>query len=66
MNWGPLIYQFIVGGAIFALGFVLAWRSGDHSWARREDRITSIFLIVMVLAYFAGQLLWQLYGLGYI
>lgn len=66
MNWGPLIYQYVVGGIIFTIGFVLAWRSGDHSWKRREDRLTSIFLVVMAVVYFAGHVLWQLYGLGHI
>jgi len=64
MSWGPFIYQFVVGGIIFFTGFILCWRSGDHSWKRREDRMTSIFLIVMVAVYFFGQLFWRLYGLG--
>lgn len=66
MIWLPFIYQFLVGGIIFAIGIFLAWRSGDLSWKRREDRVTTILLVVMVLAYFVGQLLWQLYGLGLI
>lgn len=66
MNWGPFVYQYLAGAIIFTVGFVLAWRSGDHSWARREDRLTSILLIIMALAYFSGHLLWQLYGLGMI
>jgi divalent metal cation (Fe/Co/Zn/Cd) transporter len=66
MNWDSFIYQFVVGGVVFLAGLLLAWRSGDLSWNRREDRVTTIMLIIMVLAYFFGQLLWQLYGLGLI
>lgn len=58
------IYQYLVGGAIFAAGFVLAWRSGDYSWKNREDRITSLFLCAIFLFYFAGHLLWQLAASG--
>lgn len=66
MNWGPFIYEYVVGGLIFVIGLVLVWRSGDHSWKRREDRLTTILVIVVFFVYFIGQLLWQLYGLGYI
>lgn len=60
MNWDSFIYQYLVGGVIFFSGFVLAWRSGDYSWKSREDRLTTIFLLVTFLFYFGGHLLWQL------
>jgi len=66
MNWGPFIYQYLVGGLIFFIGFGLVWRSGDLSWKRREDRLTTIFVLIMFFAYLIGQFLWQLYGLGII
>jgi len=65
-EWNSFIFQYAVGGIIFILGLVATWRGGDHSWKRREDRVLLIYVWVILLVYFAGQLIWQLYGLGYI
>lgn len=66
MNWDSFVYEFVVGGLILLIGIILPWRSGDYSWKNRDQRNTTIMIIVLALVYFTGQLLWQLYGLGYI
>jgi hypothetical protein len=62
--WLPLIYQFAVGGFIFAIGFLIPWRRGDYIWRRKEDRFTLLAMVFTVLVYFILQVLWNLYGLG--
>ena len=64
MNLGPLLYQFVIGGIIFALGLVIPWRAGDYSWARREDRRTILFMLAGVVLYLVLQTLWQLSATG--
>jgi len=64
MSLGPLIYQFLVGGAIFALGLIIPWRSGDYSWEKREDRLTVIYMLLGFLLYLVLQLVWHLSALG--
>lgn len=62
--WLPLIYQFAVGGVIFAIGLLVPWRKGDYIWRRKEDRLTLVSMVFTVLLYFILQVLWTLYGLG--
>jgi len=64
MNLGPLVYQFVVGGIIFALGLIILWRAGDYSWARREDRLTIIYMLAGVALYFTIQALWHFWAAG--
>jgi hypothetical protein len=59
VNWDSFIYQYALGGAIFAGGALLAWRSGDYSWKNAENRKTALFLIAIFLFYSCGHLLWQ-------
>jgi len=32
-----LVYQFVIGGAIFFLGIFLSWRSKDYAWGKKVD-----------------------------
>jgi len=64
MNWDSFAYQYVVGGLIFFSIFILAWRSGDYSWKNKEDRYTSVFLLLTFLVYLCGQLIWQLAATG--
>ncbi len=64
VSWDSFLYQYIIGGIIFLAGFILAWRSGDFSWKKREDRLTAVFLAILFLAYFAGHGFWQSCALG--
>jgi len=64
MNITSLLYQFLVGGVIFFVGFLIPWRVGDYSWGRREDRLTAIFMISGFFLYFILQFLWHLSALG--
>lgn len=59
-----LVYQFFVGGAIFAAGVVLSWRSGDYSWKKREDRLTLLFMMAGFLFYCVFQTLWYFSATG--
>ena len=64
MNWGPLIYQYVLGGAIFFGGFWIAFRSGDYSLRNREDRLTALCLLAIFLLYLGGHILWQILALA--
>jgi hypothetical protein len=61
-----LLYQFLVGGAIFTLGIIIPWRSGDYSWSRREDRRTVGYMLAGFIIYLVGQVLWYCFGSGVI
>lgn len=63
MNLSSLLYQFLVGGAIFTIGLILPWRSGDYSIHNREDRLTLFFMCLAFLVYLLLQILWHLYGM---
>jgi hypothetical protein len=63
MNFLPLVYQFVIGGAIFFLGFFLSWKSGDYSWKRKDDRLASIYMILGVFLYLVFQFVWLLFAL---
>jgi len=64
MNIGSLVYQFLVGGIIFAFGFIIPWRAGDYSWRKREDRLTVIYMLLCFFLYLVLQTLWHLSALG--
>jgi hypothetical protein len=59
-----LIYQFVIGGAIFFLGIVLSWRTKDYSFKKKDDRRILFFMIGGFVFYFIFQLLWHLVGVG--
>ncbi len=60
MNIWPLVYQFLIGGAIFFLGFVLSWKSGDYSKKRKSDRLVSFFMILGFFLYLIVQVIWHI------
>lgn len=64
VRWDSFAYYFIVGGIILFASIALTWLSGDHSWARKEDRRCLVFLLLGFFMYFTLYLLWQLYALG--
>ena len=59
MSLLPLIYQFVVGGLIFFLGFFLSWKSGDYSKKRKNDRLVSFYMIFGFILYLVATLLWH-------
>ena len=59
-----LVYQFVIGGAIFFLGIILSWRTKDYSWQNKTDRRILLFMIGGFAFYFFSQLLWHLAGIG--
>ena len=59
-----LIYQFVIGGAIFFLGIFLSWRTKDYSFKRKDDRRLLFFMIGGVAFYFTFQLIWYLAASG--
>ncbi len=60
MNILPLVYQFVIGGIIFFLGFVLSWKSGDYSKKRKSDRLVSLFMILGFFLYLVVQVIWHI------
>ncbi len=60
MNILPLVYQFVFGGVIFFLGFVLSWKSGDYSKKRKSDHLVSLFMILGFSLYFVVQVIWHI------
>jgi hypothetical protein len=64
MNTLSLIYQFLIGGVIFAAGVYFAWSSGDYSWKRREDRLTFLYMVAGFFLYCVFQTLWHFHALG--
>lgn len=64
MNILPLVYQFLIGGVIFAAGIFFAWSARDYSWKKREDRLTLIFMIAGFFLYCVFQTLWHFHAMG--
>jgi hypothetical protein len=64
MNLSPLVYQFLVGGAIFSAGLFISWFSKDYSWKKREDRLTFIFIVAGYFLYCVFQTVWHFIALG--
>ena len=64
MNLNSYLYQFLVGGLIFFMGIILAVKSGDYSWKRKEDRRFISILIMGYVAYLIFTLLWYFFVLG--
>lgn len=60
MNIWPLVYQFVIGGIIFFLGFVLSWRSGDYSKERKSDRRVSLYMILGFFLYLILMVVWHI------
>ncbi|MFC2157615.1 hypothetical protein ACFLT9_07260 [Acidobacteriota bacterium] len=63
-SWLPLLYHFLIGGIIFLIGIVIPWKVKDHSWKRKEDRRTLLYMLGGFAAYLFLTVLWMLYGLG--
>jgi len=59
-----LIYQFLIGGVIFAIGVIVPFRAGDYSLRRPEDRRTAGFMVAGAIAYLVGQSLWHVLAVG--
>ncbi len=64
MNLLSLVYQFLIGGVIFAVGVFFSWCSRDYSWKKREDRLTLIFMISGFFLYCVFQTLWHFHAMG--
>jgi len=64
MNSLSLVYQFLIGGVIFAFGVFLSWISKDYSWKKREDRLTLCSMLLGFFLYCVFQTLWHLYAIG--
>jgi drug/metabolite transporter (DMT)-like permease len=64
MPFLSLVYQFVIGGAIFFLGIILSWRTKDYSYQKKDDRKILFFMIAGFALYFISQLLWYLAGVG--
>lgn|GEM_PF-2028075 len=64
--WLPFLFQHIVGGLIFLFCFAVAWRGKDHSLRNIEDRAVVGLMFLIFFVYLIGNLLWQLYGLGWL
>jgi len=60
MNILPLVYQFVIGGFIFFIGFVLSWKSGDYSKKRKNDRLVSLYMIFGFFFYLVVQVIWHI------
>ena len=57
----PYLYQYIVGGAVFGLGVVLAWRTGEIGLDSPRNR-RRLAVLLSGLAFFAalqGVLQWS-------
>jgi hypothetical protein len=63
LYWITYLYQYGVGGLVFALGLFLIVRSGSCDLTRRNERIWFIFLLVGYLWYAGLHLLWTLAAL---
>jgi hypothetical protein len=64
MNLLSLVYQFLIGGLIFAVGVFLSWTSSDYSWKKREDRLTLSYMLFGFFLYCVFQTLWHFHALG--
>jgi hypothetical protein len=64
MNSLSLVYQFLIGGLIFAVGVLLAWTSRDYSWGKKEDRLTFIYMLSGFFLYCVFQMLWHFHAIG--
>ena len=58
MNWLQLAYQYIVGGAFFAVTMALCFRKGASDTKNRSDRITLWISLFGLLGYFVFHAVW--------
>jgi hypothetical protein len=59
-----LLYQFLVGGVIFAVGIAVPWLSGDYSFRKPGDRRLLLSILAASLAYLILQTAWHLFAAG--
>lgn len=64
MEATSLLYQFLVGGVVFAVGIAIPWRSGDYSLKKRADRRLLISIVAAALFYLVLQSAWHLFAAG--
>ena len=64
MPFLSLVYQFVIGGAIFFLGIFLSWRTKDYSFKNKDDRKILFFMIGGFALYFLFQWIWHIAGVG--
>ena len=60
MNWLQLSYQYLVGGAFFAVTLFLCVRAANMR--NRSDRKTVIVSLVGLVGYFTFHTLWIAFG----
>ena len=62
-NWDSFLYQFIVGGIIFAIGIIFPIIKGDVNFSRPRDRATIFYLVTGVVIFLGFFLVWQFYAI---
>ena len=64
MEATSLLYQFVVGGIIFAVGIAIPWRAGDYSLKKRSDRRLLFSMVAAAVCYLVLHSAWHLYAAG--
>lgn len=55
MNWLPFVYQYSIQTIVFAIGMVLAFRSGQLSLKHPKGRLYLFWMILTFVVYFSLQ-----------
>jgi len=62
--WKPFLYQHIVGGIIFIIGYLLYFSKTDKTLIRAQGRSIVFYPLVAFVFYFLINLFWMLWATG--
>jgi len=55
MNWQPFVYQYGIQAVFFALGMLLAFKSGQLDLKQKRGRLYLTWMVLTFLVYFSAQ-----------
>lgn len=55
MNWLPFVYQYTIQALVFAIGMVLAVKSGQLNIKQRQGKLYLLWMLLTFLIYFSVQ-----------
>jgi len=55
MNWLPFVYQYTIQALVFALGMVLAVKSGQLNIKQRRGKLYLLWMLLTFFIYFSVQ-----------
>jgi len=56
--WIEFLYQYLVGGIIFAFGLYLCWKNGDTGFKTKKQRLNTFLLVGGFAFYLVAHGVW--------